>query len=133
MLWVASAARPWNLSDLYSNTGEEAAYVRAARASGASVVIVNDADGTHWATEIPAAYSPLPTKALTGEPVDIDAVYRSLPCPMLEANGVLVLADNALFGAGGSPALPALVAEGRLVAEPFDGGVVYRPSPTACS
>ena len=133
VLWVVSAARPWNLGDLYANRGEEAAYVRAARASGASVVIVNDADGTHWATEIPAAYSPLPTKALTGEPVDIDGVYRSLPCPMLEANGVLVLADDALFGAGGSPVLPELVAAGRLVAEPFDGGVVYRPSSTACS
>lgn len=131
--WVLVAAPPWNLTELFSDETEEAAYIRAARASGATLVVINDADGTHWATDIPAAYSPLPTKALTGEPVDVDAVYRSLPCPLFQSNGVLVLADNALFGAGGSPELGRLVEEGRLVIEPFEGGVVYRPTSEACA
>lgn len=131
--WILLAAPPGNVTELFSDQTEEAGYIRAARASGATLVVINDADGTHWATDIPAAYSPLPTKALTGEPVDVDAVFRSLPCPLAESNGVLVLADNALFGAGGSPELERLVEQGRLVIEPFEGGVVYRPTSAACS
>jgi hypothetical protein len=131
--WILVAAPPGDVTEVFSDLTEEASYIRAARASGAASVIINDADGTHWATSIPAAYSPLPTKALTGEPVDVDAVFRSLPCPMLEANAVLVLADNALFGAGGSPELARLVEQGRLVIEPFEGGLVYRPTSDACS
>jgi hypothetical protein len=133
LAWILVAAPPTDVGELFNDGGEEAAYIRAARASGATLVVINDADGTHWATGIPAAYSPLPTKALTGETVDVDAVFRSLPCPLSESNGVLVLADNALFGAGGSPELGRLVEEGRLVIEPFEGGVVYRPTADACA
>lgn len=130
--WTALAAPVWHLDEIFSDSEEQASYVRAALSSGSDLVFVNDADGTHWNTGIAAAYTPQPTKALTGEPVDVDAVFVAIPCPLSERNAVVILADEALFGAGGSPVLALLVEQGRLVVEPFDGGLVYRAGPEAC-
>lgn len=131
-VWWVTAVQPWGLAERFSDLTAPPPYVAAAATSGADVVIVNDADGVHWHTGLPAAYAPLPVKALTGERVDQAAAYRALPCPMWQHGGVLIMADDALFGASGSETLEELVAEGRLVSEPVAGGVSYRPTARAC-
>lgn len=131
--WIVTAVQPQHLTERFSDLTGAPPYVAAAAASGADIVIVNDADGVHWHTGLPAAYAPLPVKALTGEPVDVAAAYRSLPCPMWKHGSVLIIADDALFGSSGSEVLDDEVAEGRLTAEPVAGGVRYRPTPAACA
>lgn len=130
--WLAVAVEPWQLTERFSDLTSTPPYVAAAAGSGADIVIVNDADGVHWATGLPAAYAPLPVKSLTGELVDMQAAYRALPCPMLEHDGVVIITEDALFGTAGAETLDELVAEGRLVAEPIEGGFMYRPTPTSC-
>jgi hypothetical protein len=132
-VWLVAAVHPQDLTERFSDLTGPPRYVAAAAASGADIVIVNDADGVHWHTGLPAAYAPLPVKALTGEAVDVAAAYRALPCPMWEHGGVLIIADDALFGSSGSETLDELVAEGHLTSEPVAGGVRYRPTATACA
>lgn len=131
-LWWLVAVEPQHLGERFSDLTAPPAYVAAAADSGAAIVIANDADGVHWYTGLPAAYAPLPVKALTGEVVDQAAAYRALPCPMWRHGGVLIIADDALFGSSGSEILDELVTEGRLSSEPVVGGVRYRPTPTSC-
>lgn len=132
VVWIVAAVRPATVGELFSDPAPERGDIAAVLRDGPAVVIANDADGVHWATEVPAAYAPLPVKALTGEEVDVEGVYASLPCPLSVAGGVVVLADEALFGSDGRAELDALVSTGRLTADPFPGGVLYRPGPSAC-
>lgn len=131
-VWILVAVRPGDLTEVFSDPAPARGDIEAVRRTGPAIVIANDADGVHWATETPAAYAPLPVRALTGEEVDVEAVYVSLPCPLARADGVVVLADDALFGSDGRAMLDALVDEGRLESEPFAGGVLYRAGPSAC-
>lgn len=132
-VWIGVAAEPTAMTDVFSDQAPERGDIAEVAATNPGVVIANDADGVHWATGIPAAYAPLPTKALTGEDVDVAAIYASLPCPLLRADGVVVLADNALFGAGGRTLLDGLVDDGRLERTSFPGGVLYEAADGACS
>lgn len=131
--WIAVAVEPTTMTEVFSDQAPERGDIAEVVAADPAVVIANDADGVHWATGVPAAYAPLPTKALTGEDVDVAAIYASLPCSLLRADGVVVLADNALFGADGRALLDALVDDGRLERTSFRGGVLYTAIDGACS
>jgi hypothetical protein len=139
--WVAAAAvAVWWLvavvprgPDLFQGQVHAPVTAAVAEASGASIVIANDADPLHWWTGIPAAYLPQEEVALTGERVDTAPLWAALPCALAEANGVVIITDGPAFFADPRPRLDGLAAEGLLTVEPYDGATLYRPVPDACS
>lgn len=131
-LFAAAAVRPWDVGESFSNSSELKPYSIAALQSGASIIITNDADAVHWDTGLPAAYAPLPVKALTGESQDVSALYRALPCALLEHDGAIVLSDTVTFSGADLSLLAIEVDAGRLVVESNDGASVYFPTQTAC-
>jgi len=132
ILFALFAVRPWNISESFSDRSELKPYSIAALQSGAKIIITNDADAVHWDTGLPAAYAPLPVKALTGEAQDVIALYEALPCALLQHNGVVVLSDAMTFSGADIGLLTQQVDSGRLTLEEFDGASVYFPSNTAC-
>jgi hypothetical protein len=131
-VWTITAVRPWNVTERFTDAKDVPAYIEPLVALAPRSVVTNAADGVHWHSGIPAAYAPLPTKALTGEPVDQEAVLRALPCPLWEHDAVVMLVDGALFGSQGDDVLLALVEEGRLIQEALPGATLYVPTPDAC-
>lgn len=132
ILFAFVAVRPWNLSESFSDRSELKPYSIAALQSGAKIIITNDADAVHWDTGLPAAYAPLPVKALTGEAQDVTALYEALPCALLQHNGVVALSDAMTFSGADIGLLTQQVDSGRLTLEEFDGASVYFPTNTAC-
>jgi hypothetical protein len=119
--------------DLFQGQVDEPLTADIAEATGASIVIANDADPLYWWTGIPAAYLPQEQIALTGEHVDTAPLWAALPCALAEADGVVIVTDGATFFADPRPHLDGLVGGGLLTVEPYDGATVYRPVPDACS
>lgn len=130
--WIAIAVDPSSISERFSDEDGVALYSEAATASGAAIVVSNDADGVHWDTGIPTAYAPTATKMLTGEPVDVEPIYAALPCALLEADGAVVLSDEAMFFAADLELLDREVDNGRLTRTDDDGSIVYEPTDSAC-
>lgn len=129
-LWTASAVRPWNVGDLFTQPGRLDA-ARVFEDIDARVVITNDADGFHILTGIPTAYLPPQRMSLTDEPVDQAALYEALPCALFEHDGVVIAFAAAMFGSGQAE-LDGLAAQGRLDAEYGEVGTVYRPTGLGC-
>ena len=132
LVWVVAAVDPSNLTERFSDDDTIAAYSIAATRLDASVLISNDADGVHWDTGIPAAYAPTPVKMLTGEEVDVEPIYRDLPCALRRANGAIVLSDQAMFFAVDLALLDESVTAGRLDRTTLNGAIVYEPTASAC-
>ena len=131
-VWIVTAVDPSSITERFSDEAGTKPYSIAALATGASVVISNDADGVHWDTGIPAAYAPTPVKMLTGEVVDVEPIYSALPCALLEADGAVVLSDQALFFAADLALLDREVDNGRLTRVDDTGSIVYEPTDSAC-
>lgn len=132
LLWLAVAVDPSNLLERFSDDDTTPAYSRAAAELGVSIVISNDADGVHWDTGLPAAYAPTPVKMLTGEAIDVATIYQRLPCALLEADGAVVLSDEAMFFAADLTLLDAEADAGRLTRSERSGAIVYVPTGSAC-
>lgn len=126
------AVRPWNVAESFSADSDLKPYSIAALQSGAKIIITNDADGVHWDTGLPAAYAPLPVKALTGEEQDIATLYAQLPCALLTHDGAIVLSDAMTFSGADINLLTDQVESGRLTIESSDGASVYFPTENAC-
>jgi hypothetical protein len=131
--WFVAAVRPWNVLERFSDDPPTPPYVTALIERDPDLVITNSADGVHWDTRIPAAYLPLPVRALTGEIVDQEAELRALPCPLHRANGVILVVDGALFGSSGDDTLQELVELGHLERRSVPGGVLYEPLAVSCT
>lgn len=130
--WVALAVQPTDLGERFSDSPERRAYSLAAEASGARVVISNDADGVHWDTGLPAAYAPTPEKALTREKVDDAALYAALPCALLRHDGAVVLSETVTFSSVNVELLEREVERRTLTRTDFDGATMYQPTESAC-
>jgi len=133
ILFSLFAVRPWNITESFSDSSELKPYSIAALQSGAEIIITNDADAVHWDTGLPAAYAPLPVKALTGEAQDVTALYEALPCALLQHDGAVVLSDTMTFSGADIDLLTQQVNSGRLTLEEFDGASVYFATTTACN
>jgi hypothetical protein len=133
ILFALFAVRPWNITESFSDSSELKPYSIAALQSGAKIIITNDADAVHWDTGLPAAYAPLPVKALTGESQDVTALYEALPCALLQHDGAVVLSDAMTFSGADIGLLAQQVDSGRLTLEEFDGASVYFATATACN
>ena len=133
ILFALFAVRPWNITESFSDSSELKPYSIAALQSGAKIIITNDADAVHWDTGLPAAYAPLPVKALTGEVQDVTALYEALPCALLQHDGAVVLSDAMTFSGADIDLLNQQVDSGRLTLEEFDGASVYFPTDSACN
>jgi hypothetical protein len=132
-VWLVAATAPTAWPDLADIGGDDLSpMIAAVRALEPGIVITDVADRMHWETGIPAGYTPQPVKALSGEPVDVAAVYAQLPCELLRADGIVALADQSLFGVGAREALDEQVAAGRLDVSTVPGGRVYVPTSAAC-
>ncbi len=130
-VWAGVGVSPQTWTELYTDE-RRPAFMDAAAATEADVLVTNAADNVHWFTEIPAVYLPLPERPLTGEPVDQEAELRALPCALLEHGGAIVAARGALLGVDGQAVLDDLVATGRLTAEDAPDAVVYFPTGLSC-
>ena len=133
ILFSLFAVRPWNITESFSDSSGLKPYSIAALQSGAKIIITNDADAVHWDTGLPAAYAPLPVKALTGEAQDVTALYEALPCALLQHDGAVVLSDAMTFSGADINLLTQQVDSGRLTLEEFDGASVYFATATACN
>lgn len=131
-LWWRVAVEPRG-PDLFQGQVEEPISADIAEASGASIVIANDADPLQWWSGLPAAYLPQDEIALTGEQIDTAPLWSALPCALERADGIVIVADGTTFFADPRPQLDGLVEAGMLTTEPHDGAVVYRPVPDACT
>ena len=132
LVWIVTAIDPSSITERFSDEAGTKPYSIAALATGASVVISNDADGVHWDTGVPAAYAPTPVKMLTGEAVDVEPIYAALPCALLEADGAVVLSDQAMFFAADLALLDREVDKGRMTRADDTGSIVYEPTDSAC-
>ena len=130
--WIVSAVDPTSITERFSDEAGVKPYSLAVVETGASIVISNDADGVHWDTGTPAAYAPTPVKMLTGEAVDVEPIYAALPCALLEADGAVVLSDQAMFFAADLTLLDREVDNGRLTRVDDTGSIVYEPTDSAC-
>jgi hypothetical protein len=130
-VWAGVGVSPQTWTELYTDE-RRPAFMDAAAATEADVLVTNAADNVHWFTEIPAVYLPLPERPLTGELVDQEAELRALPCALLEHGGAIVAARGALLGVDGQAVLDELVATGRLTAEDAPDAVVYFPTGLSC-
>ena len=132
VVWFAVAVDPSNLAERFSDDDTVPVYSRVATELDVSIVITNDADGVHWDTGLPAAYAPTPVKMLTGENVDIEPIYRNLPCALATNDGAVVLSDQAMFFAADLELLDDQVDSGRLLRTDREGAIVYQPTDSAC-
>jgi hypothetical protein len=131
--WLVAASAPTTWPDLADIGGDDLApMIAAVRDLEPGVVITDVADRMHWETGIPSGYTPQPVKALSGEPVDVAAVYEQLPCELSLGDGIVALADQSLFGVGAREALDEQVAAGRLEVSTVPGGRLYVPTAAAC-
>jgi len=132
VLWIVVAAQPSSIGESFSDDSDRKAFSEVAASSGARIIITNDADAVHWDTGLPAAYAPTARKALTGELVDVDDLYRRLPCALLRNDGIVVLSDQITFSSVEYDLLDLAVVEGALVKEVSPGVILYRPTAAAC-
>lgn len=134
VVWAVTAVRPWQVTDLFSDRDSPStlAATVAALADDIAVVVTNDADLVHWETGVPAVYTPMPVKPLTGEVVDVEPLYRNMPCALSRARGAVVIIDRATFSVVDVERLDAEVERGVLAATKSDGTTVYVPTSTAC-
>jgi hypothetical protein len=138
VLWGVVAVRPWNVMERFSDTERPLAMSQVLSQLTdvdfeIEVVISNDADGVHWDTGIPAVYTPMAVKPLTGEIIDDTEVYRRLPCALLRASGVIIISNQATFSTVNRDALDSDVSSGRLRRIDSAAAAVYVPSPSACA
>lgn len=134
LVWAVTAVRPWQISDTFSDrdTPSSLATTVASLSDEIAVVVTNDADLVHWETGVPAAYTPMPVKPLTGDDVDVEPLYRGLPCALLRAHGAVVLRDQATFSVVDVERLDAEVVRGTLTVTSGEGTTVYLPTSEAC-
>ncbi|MFM7125350.1 MAG: hypothetical protein ACKOYO_00610 [Actinomycetota bacterium] len=135
IVWAVTAVQPWQVTDMFSDrdTASVLATTVAALSDEITVVVTNDADLVHWETGLPAVYAPMPVKPLTGDVVDVEPLYRELPCALLQARGAVVIDDRATFSVVDVERLDAEVESGRLTSTDGDGTTVYVPTSTACA
>ena len=131
-LWGVAAVRPWNALERFSDIERPISISRSVNDLDLAVVISNDADGVHWDTGLPAAYTPMPVKPLTGEIVDDVEIYLRIPCPLFEAQGAIVISNDATFSTVNREALDNLTASGALRRITQDQATVYLPTDRAC-
>ena len=131
-LWGVAAVRPWNALERFSDIERPISISRSVNDLDLAVVISNDADGVHWDTGLPAAYTPMPVKPLTGEIVDDVEIYLRIPCPLFEAQGAVVISNDATFSTVNREALDNLTASGALRRITQDQATVYLPTDRAC-
>lgn len=132
LAWGAAAVRPWNATELFSDIVRPLAMSQVAEDLDVDIVISNDADGVHWDTGIPAVYTPMSVKPLTGERVDDVRIYRRLPCALLEANGAVVISNEATFSTVNRDELDRSAAQGTLRRINRQDATVYLPTSNAC-
>lgn len=132
VIWGVVATRPWNLLERFSDIERPIAMSNVTRDLGIDVVISDDADAVHWDTGIPAAYTPMPIKPLTGEVVDDVEIYRLLPCPLYEANGAIVISNETTFSTVNRRALDELTERGLLRRVTEDRATVFLATSRAC-
>lgn len=132
VMWSAVAARPWNALERFSDIDRPIPMSTVAAELGVEVIVSDDADGVHWDTGLPAVYTPMPVKPLTGEVVDDVEIYRRLPCPLREAHGAVVISTDSTFSTVNRQALDELVASGRLQRVRDDRATVYLPTESSC-
>lgn len=132
VIWTVCAVRPWNLTERFSDIDRPLAMSVTALESEAAIVISNDADGVHWDTGIPSAYTPSSIKPLTGQTVDDRPIYRQLPCALLRAGGVVIISNETTFSTVNREALEESTSDGRLRRIEDDRTRMYLPTPAAC-
>lgn len=139
LCWSVTAVRPWQGAEMFSEPRSDSPVVRAVRevtADGTSptvtAIITNDADGVHWATGMPAAYTPMPVQPLSGEFVDEVPLYQDLPCALQQGSAVVVISNDATFSAANRDLLDAEVDRGTLVSVATATTTTYRPTVQAC-
>ena len=127
LVWMVLATGPTDWTESYSTSAPRAIVDPAVLPNGrpVRVVLTNDADTIHWASDLPAAYMPVAINSLTGEPVDTQPIYEALPCALAEHDGIVIITSSSLFGPGDLAALQRLVDEGRLVRLPSRLGEAY--------
>ena len=130
--WVLVAVHPSSIGERFSDDSDRKAFSDVAAASGAQIIVSNDADAVHWDTGLSAVYAPTALKVLTGEVVDVEDLYRRLPCALLENDGVVVLSDAVTFSSVDYDLLDLAVVEGSLTKDEPAGAIVYRPTVNAC-
>lgn len=132
-IWGVCAVRPWNVTERFSDVSRPLALSKTAEDAHLSVIISNDADGVHWDTDIPSAYTPMAVKPLTGERIDDTSIYRALPCALHEAHGALVISNEATFSTVNRPVLDDLVDQGFLERVTTEATTVFTPTSTSCA
>lgn len=135
VVWAVTAVRPWQATEVFSDrvSPSTLATTVAALSDEIAVVVTNDADLVHWETGVPAVYTPMPVKPLTGEVVDVEPLYRRLPCALSRARGAVVINDQATFSVVDVQRLDAEVERGTLTATGADGTTIYAPTSRACA
>lgn len=131
-LWGLTAVEPWTAFERFSDIHRPLQISKIVADLDVKAVISNDADGVHWDTGTPAAYTPMSVKPLTGEIVDDDEIYRRLPCPLLQARAAIVITTEATFSTVDLGALENLVKRGRLRRIMSDRATVFLPTDSAC-
>ena len=132
LIWTFVAVDPAAIGERFSDDSGRKAFSDVAAESGARIIVSNDADAVHWDTNLSSVYAPTAIKALTGERVDVEDLYRRLPCALLENDGVVVLSDEVTFSSVDYDLLDLGVVEGSLTKEDLPGAIVYRPTSDAC-
>ncbi|MEY4360953.1 MAG: hypothetical protein RL391_259 [Actinomycetota bacterium] len=132
LIWTFVAVDPAAIGERFSDDSGRKAFSDVAAESGARITVSNDADAVHWDTGLSSVYAPTSVKALTGETVDVEDLYRRLPCALLENDGVVVLSDEVTFSSVDYDLLDLGVVEGSLTKEDLPGAIVYRPTSDAC-
>lgn len=138
IIWACTAVRPWQAADVFSDRRDDSPLVTRVKSIAreqvdeSTIVITNDADRVHWETGLPAAYSPMPVKPLSGESVDEIPLYRGLPCALLGAGGVIVVSNEATFSSVNRELLDAEVERGTLTAVDDGTTTAFQPTSTAC-
>jgi hypothetical protein len=132
IVWGFAGVRPWNALERFSDVQRPIALSQSVVDLDIAVVISNDADGVHWDTGLPAAYTPMSVKPLTGEVVDDVAIYQRIPCPLLVAQGAIVISNDATFSTVNREALDDLTDRGVLRKVTQDRATVYLPTDRAC-
>ena len=137
--WAIVAVQPWQATEMFSDRRGDTPLVNkvseiaTAENSSVAVIITNDADAVHWGTGIPAAYTPMPVKPLSGELVDEIPLYRNLPCALMRFNGVIVISNESTFSATNRDLLKDEVEKGTLRADQDQFTTVYWPTMSACT
>lgn len=132
IVWGIAGVRPWNALERFSDVERPIALSQSVVDLDIAVVITNDADGVHWDTGLPAAYTPMPVKPLTGDLVDDVAIYQRIPCPLLRAQGAIVISNDATFSTVNREALGDLAERGVMREVMQDRATVYLPTDRAC-